>query len=183
MAIIPINVFGDRVLREKTYKIEKIDDEIIKLIADMFDTMRNANGGIGLAANQIGINKKLFVLDLSPIEEYKDHKPLVIINPEILVISEEIEQSEEGCLSLPGVYADVERPYAIKLKYLDVNETEQIIDAEGFFARAIQHENDHLNGKLFSDYVEGFKKKKIQKDLNMILKRTLDINYPISDKK
>lgn len=182
MSVLPINLYGDKILREKVKKVEKIDDEIIEIVTDMFETMRNANGGIGLAANQVGINKKIFVLDLSPIEEYKDHKPMVVINPEIVEFSDDLEVMEEGCLSLPGLYAEVERPAKIKLKYMDLSENEQIIEADGFFARAIQHEYDHLIGKMIPDHLESDDKKKIQVNLNKIMNRTLEISYPVSQK-
>lgn len=181
MSILKINLYGDKVLREKTKEILQIDDEVIKNIADMFETMRNAKNGIGLAANQVGLNKKMFILDLSPIEEYKDLKPIVMINPQILLFSDEIETMEEGCLSLPGLYAEVQRPAALKIKYLDSSENEQIIEVDGFYARAIQHEYDHLIGKMIPDHLSMFKKKRIQKDLNNIVTRALDIDYPVTE--
>lgn len=182
MSILPITVYGDKVLREKAQPVEKIDDRIVKNVTDMFATMRNADGGIGLAANQVGFNDKIFVLDLSPIEEYKNEKPIVMVNPEIIDSSDETEIMEEGCLSLPYLRADVERPAAIKVKFLDMAEEEQILEVDDFFARAVQHEYDHLIGKMIPDRVDSRTKTKIKRDLLKIMKRQIDVHYPITEK-
>lgn len=182
MSIIPITVYGDQILRTTPEKIKKVDDQLIVDIQNMFNTMRNASG-IGLAANQVGINKSLFIVDISPVEGYEETKPLVMINPEIVLFSDETTFYEEGCLSLPLLNADVERPEKIKVKFLDTDENEQIIEADELLARVIQHEYDHLIGKMIPDRVTPEIKKKLQAELMRIMKREVDIHYPITERK
>ena len=119
-----------------------------ELISDMFDTMYDANG-VGLAAPQVGILKQIFVVDIG------DGKQYVAINPEITVVGEEVQTGEEGCLSVPGKEGVVTRPMHIKVKALDQNMKEYTLDASGFLARAFSHENDHLQGILYTEKVEG----------------------------
>lgn len=179
MAILPITMFGDKILRKKVNKVKVIDNEIIELVTNMFDTMRNANG-IGLAANQVGADRAVFVVDISMVEEYQDSKPLVFINPKIVKRSEEKVVFEEGCLSIPDVRGDVERPEAISITYQDFDFKEQTLDADNLLARVIQHEYDHLMGILFTDLVDDELKKRFKKPLHRIRKRKIDIAYPIS---
>ena len=179
MAILPITMFGDKILRKKVNKVKVVDNEIIELVTNMFDTMRNANG-IGLAANQVGADRSVFVVDISMVEEYQDSKPLVFINPVITKRSEEKIVFEEGCLSIPDVRGDVERPEAISITYQDFDFKEQTLDANNLLARVIQHEYDHLMGILFTDLVDDDLKKRIKKPLHRIRKRKIDIAYPIS---
>ncbi|MCF6269443.1 MAG: peptide deformylase [Melioribacteraceae bacterium] len=181
MSLIPITVYGDSILRKVAKPIKAIDDELIKNIQDMFETMRNANG-IGLAANQVGLNKKMFIVDLQGLDEYSEFKPLVIINPEIIKYSEELIIMEEGCLSLPDLRADVERSEIIKLKYLDTDEEVQEMEADSWLARVILHEYDHLIGRMIPDRVEPRIKKKMQGDLIRIMKRDIEIDYQISER-
>lgn len=180
MAIIPIKVFGNKVLRQKAKPVKAITDEHIKKIKDMFDTMRNASG-IGLAANQVGFTESLFVIDLKGVDGYEKFKPIVMINPEIILQSEETEILEEGCLSLPNIRAEIERPKHVKVKYLDADENEKEIEADDLFARVILHEYDHLIGKLIPDRVEQELKKKLKEDLEKIKRREIKIDYPIAD--
>src|SRR5690606_10195278 len=114
MAILPITVYGDKILRKKTELVKEVDMQVIELIKNMFETMRNANG-IGLAANQIGADKSIFVIDISGVEGSENIKPMVFINPEILERSEETIPIEEGCLSLPDLRYDVVRPKRVKV--------------------------------------------------------------------
>ena len=179
MSIIPITLCGDRILRKKVAKVTDIDDKTIGIIADMFETMRNANG-IGLAANQIGLNKQIFVVDISPVEDYEKYKPLAMINPKIISKSDETNSIEEGCLSIPELRDEVMRPKGISVSYFDVNMKEHTIEADELFARVIQHEHDHLQGVLFIDYFDDEMKKRYKKHLEKIKKRKLDIDYPIS---
>ena len=181
MAIIPVTVYGDKVLWEKTKAVKKVDDNLIQQIKNMFDTMRNA-GGIGLAANQIGIGNSIFVLDLSPVEGYENAKPLVMINPEIVSESEEKIVMEEGCLSLPNLRAEVERPEIVKVKYLDTDENEQEVEAEDLFARVILHEYDHLIGKMIPDRVTAEIKKMLKDELMGIKNREVKVTYPVTEK-
>lgn len=180
MSIIPINVYGDDILNKKTNKVDAVDDELIKNIKDMFDTMRYANG-IGLASNQVGLDKSLFVIDLNGIEGYDNFNPVVMINPEILEESDEIVTMEEGCLSLPNLRADVDRPESVKVKYLSPAEQEEVIEVDDFFARVILHEYDHLIGKMIPDRVDENLKRKLHKELKNISKRKVEIDYPITE--
>ncbi|MBU1095399.1 MAG: peptide deformylase [Bacteroidetes bacterium] len=180
MAIIPITIYGDKILREKTKKVKQVDDEVIQNIRDMFETMRAAHG-IGLAANQVGLNKSIFVIDLTPVEGYEESSPLVMINPVITAESDDSVIYEEGCLSLPNLRADVERAEAIEIKYLDTDEKEQIIEADDWMARVILHEYDHLIGKMIPDRVAQDIKKKLKGELTDIMNRNMDVDYPITD--
>lgn len=179
MSIVPITVCGDKILRKKATKVSEIDNNIVGTIADMFETMHNANG-IGLAANQIGLNKQIFVVDISQVEGYEKYKPLALINPKIISRSDETNSIEEGCLSIPDLRAEVIRPKGINISFYDVNMKEHTIEADDLLARVMQHEFDHLRGVLFIDYLDDEMKKKYKKHLAKIKKRKLDIDYPIS---
>ena len=181
MAIIPITVYGDKILRQKAQPVKQVTDELIVKIKNMLDSMHNANG-VGLAANQIGYRESIFVIDLNGVDGYKDFKPIVMINPEILLESDEQVIYEEGCLSLPNLRADVERPEEIKIKYIDTDEKEKEIEANDFFARVILHEYDHLIGKMIPDRVASDVKKKLQSDLTKIMNREVEIDYEITEK-
>ena len=144
MALRNIRKIGDDVLRKECRPVEKIDNKLITLINDMFETMYEADG-VGLAAPQVGILKRLFVIDIG-------EGPLVFINPEILETKGK-QDGEEGCLSVPGVYEEVKRPNYVKAKAINAKGEEFIIEGTELLARAILHENDHLNGTLFVDKV------------------------------
>lgn len=180
MAIIPITVYGDKILKQKAKKVNAVNDEIIDKIRNMFDSMRNARG-IGLAANQVGYRDSIFVLDLNGTEGYDNFKPVVMINPEIILHSDEKIILEEGCLSLPLVRADVERSQAIKVRYLDSDENIIEIDADDLLARVILHEYDHLIGKMIPDRVAEDVKKNLKDGLSNIIKREVEIDYPITE--
>ena len=143
-------------------KLEKVDDELRALLDDMLETMYAAPG-IGLAAIQVGILKRLVVLDISKGEEEK--KPMFLINPKIIHQSKKTSIYEEGCLSLPGQFAEIERPAECILKYIDYNGKEKELKADGLLATCVQHEVDHLNGILFIDYLSKLKKDMIIKKL------------------
>lgn len=181
MSLMPISVYGDSILRERLKPVRTVDDELIENIQDMFETMHDANG-IGLAANQVGLNKKFFIVNLRGIEKYSDFKPLVVINPEIIEYSDEIITMEEGCLSLPNLRADVERSEMIKLKYLDTDEEEQILEADSWLARVILHEYDHLIGKMIPDRVEARIKNQLKGELVNIMKRDVDVDYLLTQR-
>lgn len=180
MAILPITLCGDEILRKKSKKVSEANNKVIGLISDMFETMRNANG-IGLAANQVGSNKSIFIVDISPIEEYEDVSPIVFINPKIVEESEETISFEEGCLSIPDLRAEVIRPEKITIEYQDANLKKQTLEADELLARVIQHEYDHLQGILFTDLVDEETKKMFKKPLEKIKKRKIDVDYPISN--
>ncbi len=180
MSIIPITVYGDKILRQKSKKIISVNDETIDKIRNMFDTMRNARG-IGLAANQVGYRDSIFILDLKGTEGYENFKPVTMINPEIVLQSDKKVVIEEGCLSLPTLKADVERSEEIKVRYMDADENIIEIDADDLLARVILHEYDHLIGKMIPDRVAEDVKKTLQKDLSNIINREVEIDYPISE--
>ncbi len=152
----------DPILREKSQNLEVFNDETKKLLDDMLETMYAAPG-IGLAAVQIGILRRCIVIDVSKQEEKKD--PLILINPIITFQSKNTSTYEEGCLSLPGFFAEIERPAECHLDYLDYNGKKKKLKAEGLLSTCIQHEIDHLNGVLFIDYLSKLKKDMIIKKL------------------
>jgi peptide deformylase len=180
MPLLPVTLFGDKILRKKTSKVTEVDNKTIELIKNMFSTMRNANG-IGLAANQVGADKAIFVVDISGIEDYKDIKPMTIINPRIVERSEEKIKMEEGCLSIPDVRSEIERPKEITIAYQDVDLNEHTVKVGDVLARVMQHEYDHLQGILFTDYLTGEEKKKLKNQLDEIKNRKKEIDYPVSD--
>ena len=154
----------DPILRKKSDLLEKVDDNIRNLMQDMLKTMYDAPG-IGLAAVQIGILKRVIVIDLS--KDVKKKEPIFIINPEIVSQSKSLVSYEEGCLSIPNQFAKVERPNSCKIKFLNYSGKKKELQAEGLLATCIQHEIDHLNGILFIDYLSKLKKdiiiKKVKK--------------------
>ena len=149
MAVRPIVIYGDPVLREKAKPVEKIDQEVKDLVADMIATLKDANG-LGLAAPQVGVSKRIFITDLSSLELTESMR--VFINPEIIDTSGETIL-EEGCLSFPGLYQKVSRPEELKIRALDVEGNEFELNVSGMLARAILHEYDHLEGILFIDHL------------------------------
>jgi len=153
----------NKILREKSLKVEKVDKELQKLMDDMLETMYAAPG-IGLAAIQIGAPKRVIVLDLSPKDKPKN--PMYFINPEIINKSENNTTYEEGCLSVPGQFAEITRPEKCHIKFLDYFGQPKEIKAEGMLATCIQHEMDHLEGILFIDYLSKLKKTMIIKKLS-----------------
>ena len=180
MAILPVTMYGDKILRKPIDEINEVNIETVELIANMFDTMRNANG-IGLAANQVGANKKIFIVDITQVEGFEDQKPIVFVNPNITKYSDETSISEEGCLSIPDIRADVERPAKITIEYVDTDMKPQKLEADELLARVIQHEYDHLRGILFPDLVDDATKKKLKRPLLNIKRRKIDVDYPISE--
>ncbi len=152
----------DPILRKKSKSLEKVDNELRKLMDDMLETMYSAPG-IGLAAVQIGILKRLIVIDLSSGDQKKN--PLYLVNPEIIFRSKTTSIREEGCLSLPGHFAEVERPSECHIDYIDYNGNKKILKAEGLLSTCVQHEVDHLNGILFIDYLSKLKRDMIIKKL------------------
>ena len=152
----------DPILRKKSENLEKVDNELRLLLDDMLETMYSAPG-IGLAAVQVGILKRLIVIDISKDKEKKN--PIFLINPEIISKSKNTSIYEEGCLSLPGHFAEIERQEECKIKYIDYDGKKKEMKANGLLATCIQHEIDHLNGILFIDYLSKLKKDMIIKKL------------------
>jgi peptide deformylase len=162
MAIRKILTEPDPFLRQKSTDVEKVDNNIRKLMDDMLETMYDAPG-IGLAAIQIGVPKRVIVIDLSRDEK---KKPMYFVNPKIILKSEINSTYEEGCLSVPGQFAEVDRPDKCHISYFDYNGQKQELKAEGLLATCIQHEMDHLEGILFIDYLSKLKKNFIVKKLS-----------------
>ena len=162
MTIRKILTEPDPFLRQKSHDVDKVDDDVRKLMNDMLDTMYAAPG-IGLAAIQVGVPKNIVVIDLSKEEE---KKPLYFINPKIILKSSNKTTYEEGCLSVPGQFAEIDRPDQCHINYLDYNGRQQELKAKGLLATCIQHEMDHLEGILFIDYLSKLKKSFIVKKLS-----------------
>ena len=160
MAILNILEFPDSRLRTIAKPVSIVDDGIRQLVDDMFETMYEAPG-IGLAATQINVHKRVVVMDLSEDRS----EPRVFINPEIEMLTDEMDQYQEGCLSVPGFYENVDRPQKVRVKALDRDGQPYELIAEGLLAVCIQHECDHLNGKLFVDYLSNLKRDRIKKKL------------------
>jgi len=163
MALRKILTEPNKILREKSLEVENVDKDIQKLMDDMLETMYAAPG-IGLAAIQVGIPKRVIVLDIEQKEGKKN--PIFLINPEIIKKSENKTTYEEGCLSVPGQFAEIDRPDKCHVKYLDYHGNKKEINAEGMLATCIQHEMDHLEGILFIDYLSKLKKTMIIKKLS-----------------
>ena len=162
MPIRKIIIEPDPILRRKSENLEKVNNELRKLMDDMLKTMYAAPG-IGLAAVQVGILKRLIVIDVSKDEKKK--APLFLVNPQITYKSKSTSIHEEGCLSLPGYFAEIERPSECHVDYLDYNGEKKNLKADGLLSTCIQHEVDHLNGILFIDYLSKLKKDLIIKKL------------------
>ena len=167
MSIKTILTEPNKILRQVSKPVEKVGQEERQLMDDMLDTMYHANG-IGLAAIQIGVPKRIIVMDLSKKEEEK--KPMYFVNPVIKNKNQTFSTYEEGCLSVPNQFAEIDRPKTCEIEYLDYDGKKKIIKAEGLLATCIQHEMDHLQGILFIDYLSKLKKsmiiKKLSKDKN-----------------
>jgi peptide deformylase len=160
MALREILKIPDKRLRLVSEPVKRVDMGIRALADDMFETMYHAPG-IGLAAIQIGVAKRVVVMDLSKKDEA--HAPQVFINPEVTWRSEETSTHEEGCLSIPEYYEEVERPQRVKVKYLDLDGNAHEIEADGLFATCLQHEVDHTNGVLFIDHISKLKRDRVIK--------------------
>jgi peptide deformylase len=168
MALREILVLPDKRLRLVSEPVKTIGADIKTLVADMFETMYDAPG-IGLAAVQVGVPKRVVTVDLAKKDEPK--KPQVFINPELLWTSEETLKREEGCLSIPEIYEEVERPAQVRVKYRDLDGKEHELEASGILATCLQHEIDHINGVLFIDHISRLKRNLITKKFTKAAKR------------
>ena len=166
MAILNILEFPDPRLRTVAKPVSKVDATIKTLIKDMFDTMASANG-IGLAASQVDVHLRIIVMDLGETES----RPRVFINPEIEVLDQDMSPYDEGCLSVPGFYETIDRPAHVMIRALDSDGNPFEEEAHGLLAVCIQHEIDHLEGKLFVDYLSPFKRQRIRKKLEKLHKQ------------
>ena len=165
----------DPVLREISKPIEHIDSEVETLAADMLETMYAAPG-IGLAGIQIGVNRRIVTIDVAKREATEEEEevpanPIVLINPTIVASSDERSVYEEGCLSIPEYYAEVERPASVTVQYLDLSGNQQVMEADGLLATCVQHEVDHLDGKLFIDYISKLKRDMVIRKFTKLTKQ------------
>lgn len=160
MALLPILEFPDPRLRTVAKPVEKVDDRIRKLAKDMLETMYSAPG-IGLAATQVNVHERILVIDVS--EDKSD--PHVFINPEIEVLDQETKGYEEGCLSVPGFFEEVNRPAHIRINAIGLDGEPYVMEPKGLLAVCVQHEIDHLDGKLFVDYISPIKRQRIRSKL------------------
>lgn len=167
MSIKPLIILPDPVLRQVSKPVSQVDAPLLKLADDMLETMYDAPG-IGLAAIQVGEPLTMLVIDLA--KEGEKPAPQLFINPEIVETGEERSVYEEGCLSIPDYYAEVERPATVRVKYLDRDGKLQEIDAEGLLATCLQHEIDHLNGVLFIDHISKLKRDMVVKKFKKLAK-------------
>ncbi|OLP53369.1 peptide deformylase [Rhizobium rhizosphaerae] len=158
MTIKSLIILPDPVLRQISAPVETVDDAVRRLADDMLETMYDAPG-IGLAAVQIGVPRRMLVIDVA--KEGEEKAPRVFINPEILTSSDARSVYEEGCLSIPDYYAEVERPAAITVRHVDLEGREQVLEADGLLATCLQHEIDHLNGVLFIDHISKLKREMV----------------------
>ncbi len=159
--------YGDSILRKRASEIRAFDDALRDLGDAMIEAMRRENG-VGLAGPQVGIEKRILVALQMDDSDDNDAEPVVMINPEILDRSTQTWEYEEGCLSIPGIRGDVTRPEGIRVRYQDVDGTSHLIDIDGMFARVVQHEVDHLDGKLFIDYLSAAEKTLLKPRLKKI---------------
>ena len=178
MAQLPLFIYDDPVLRRKAKPVRQVDDDLRKLAADMMETM-HLDHGIGLAANQVGSLQRIIVVDVSGMEETPEVPPLVMLNPEVLR-EEGSWIMEEGCLSIPDIREEVERPELIRVRFKDLDSKDHEIEAAGILSRVILHEIDHLNGVLFIDRLGAVKRKLLRGRLNKIRRGEYDVSYPVA---
>jgi peptide deformylase len=164
MALRPIVKYPDNFLRQPTAAVAEVDDETKKLVADMVETMYSKNGA-GLAAIQVGSNKKIFIVEASVAGGDENDHPIVFINPTIEWLSDDTETSDEGCLSFPGIYVPIKRSLRARVRATGLDGQEFVAEGEGLYARAMQHENDHLLNKLLIDYVGPLKRQMIKRKM------------------
>lgn len=156
MSKLPIIILPDPLLRQKSAAIERVDDDLQRLIDDMFETMYEAPG-IGLAAVQVAVPRRLLVLDVADHEK-EAKNPIAMINPRIVALGSELAPYEEGCLSLPDVRVEIERPTTLTVEFIDREGKSRTLAADGLLATAIQHEVDHLDGRLIIDFLSRLKR-------------------------
>jgi peptide deformylase len=178
MNILPIYTFDHPILRKKLKTIGEITDDVVKLALDMFTTMKNAEG-IGLAANQVGHDLAMTVIDVTGVDGYENTKPLTLINPIVEAFSDDEELSEEGCLSLPDLRADVMRPGGVQVRFYDLEMKEHVMEADKLLARVMQHEIDHLNGIYFVDRLKPMRRAMLKRRLLEIKRGEVEADYPL----
>lgn len=183
--VLPIYLYGHDALREETVPVEENTEALQTLIDNMIETMHNAEG-IGLAAPQVGRTERLFVVDVTPLaaqmeedEEPVPPQPMVFVNPEIVAESDAPTDMEEGCLSIPDLREVVTRPVRVRVRYRDRDFTQQEVEAGSVLARVLQHEYDHLEGVLFTDYLSSFRKRLLRRDLQAMVEGKVEADYPL----
>ena len=165
MSILPIIKLPDPVLRQVSKPVERVDDDVRRLVASMFDTMYDAPG-VGLAAVQVAVPRRLLVLDVAGKDDPPE--PIAMINPEILSRGDELRTHEEGCLSIPDTHVEIERPAKIQVRFLDEMGLAKELTAEGLLATAIQHEVDHLDGRLIIDFLSKLRRDMVIRKLKKV---------------
>lgn len=168
MALLDIVTLPDQILREQSAPVERVDDDLRRLVENMFETMYDAPG-IGLAGVQVGVTRRLFTVDCGG--EGEEKAPICMINPEIVWRSEEMSSYDEGCLSIPDFYAEVERPAEIKIQYMDQFGKDHELHCDGLLATCVQHEFDHLNGALFIDYLSKLRRDRVIKKFTKLARQ------------
>ncbi len=173
MSVRPVRIYGDPVLKQKAADVTSFDDSLRALVADLFDTMK-AYRGVGLAAPQVGVAQRVFVVDVP--QEGGTRETFAVINP-VLDQRDGKESAEEGCLSMPGIYEDVQRSFALRLRAFDEHGQpfEKVVD--GYLARAIQHESDHLDGVLFTDRLSPLKRRLLRRQLDALARGEVPEGY------
>ncbi len=181
MSVLPITIYEDPYLRTKCDPVEKDSEELQQFVDDLFETMYNAHG-VGLAAPQVANTSRIFVIDVDAmLKEEKGSEPMgpvAFINPKIIKKSNDLVEYEEGCLSIPDIRENIQRPDYIKVKYLDRDFKEQTLEARGWLSRVIQHEYDHIDGVLFIDYLGSFRKRLLRGKLKQMNNGEFETEYP-----
>lgn len=181
MSVIPIYNCFHPVLKQKTEPVSEFNQELVQLSKNMYETLYNISNGVGLAANQVGKSISMYIVDLNvgEKESKKKYEPVTFINPEIIAYSDEENDYQEGCLSIPEFYENVRRPQAVEVKYFDLDMKEQVREFDGFMARVIQHEQDHLDGILMFERISKLKRTLSKSKLNRIMRGDIKPNYPM----
>ena len=175
MALRPVRIYGDPVLRQRAAEVRSFDDSLRQLVADLRETM-HAYHGVGLAANQVGVLQRVLVVDVPLGEEGLARAAYAVVNPEILERASS-QSAEEGCLSIPGIYEDVTRALKIRVRFQDESGRSGTLEAEGYLARAIQHEVDHLDGVLFVDRLSPLRRQFLRRALDALARGELPEDY------
>jgi peptide deformylase len=173
MALRPIVKYPDNFLRQATAPVQAVDDDVKKLVADMVETMYSKNGA-GLAAIQVGSNQRIFIVEASVAGGDENDHPVVFINPTIEWLSDDTETSDEGCLSFPGIYVPIKRSLRARVRATGLDGQEFVAEGEGLYARAMQHEHDHLINKLLIDYVGPLKRQMIKRKMERMTDEEAD---------
>lgn len=176
MSVLPIYNCFHPVLKQPTKPIEEFNQELVDLVKNMYDTLYNISNGVGLAANQVGVSKSVFIVDLRNEDK---SEPITFINPEIISFSDDLVEYQEGCLSIPEFYENVKRPSKVEIKYYDLNMKEHKMEFDEFMSRVIQHEKDHLDGILMFERLTPLKRTLSKTKLSKIQKGEFEVNYPM----